>query len=166
VRLYKAAVVNYADDFVILSRCCAEEALNWTRRVMERIKLTLNEAKTSIKQARQEQFDFVGYTFGMHRSRKGFWYLAAKPSRKSVARLRQKVDDVQCPQNTAPWEEVCGELNSILRGWSNYFSYGTCLEVCRAIDHHVYDRVRGFLRRRHKVPSRGTRRFTHSVLYQ
>ena len=29
----------------------------------------------------------------------------------------------------------------------------------RAVDNHVYDRVRHFLRRRCKVPGRGTRRF-------
>ena len=29
----------------------------------------------------------------------------------------------------------------------------------RAIDQHVYDRVRNFLRRRHKVSTRGTSRF-------
>ena len=29
----------------------------------------------------------------------------------------------------------------------------------RAVDHYVYEGVRHFLRRRHKVPSRGTRRF-------
>ena len=50
--VFHAQVVNYADDFVILSRGCAAEALNWTRSVMTRIGLTLNEAKTSIKQAR------------------------------------------------------------------------------------------------------------------
>ena len=32
--------------------------------------LTLNEAKTSIKQARRERFDFLGYSFGPHRLRK------------------------------------------------------------------------------------------------
>jgi RNA-directed DNA polymerase len=163
--VWSAAVVNYADDFVILSRGCAEEALNWTRRVMQRLQLTLNETKTSIKQARREEFDFLGYTFGMHRSWRGYWYLAAKPSKKSVARLRQKVGDVLCPQNTAPWVEVRDRLNRILRGWSNYFSYGTCIEAYRAVDHYVYERVRGFLRRRHKVPSRGTRCFTHALLY-
>jgi hypothetical protein len=47
---------------VILSRGCeAAEALDWTRGVMPRIGLTLNEAKTSIKQARRERFDFLGY---------------------------------------------------------------------------------------------------------
>jgi hypothetical protein len=56
---FQAQVINYADDFVILSRDCAVEALNWTRSVMTRIGLTLNEAKTSIKQARRERFDFL-----------------------------------------------------------------------------------------------------------
>jgi len=49
---FQAQVVNYADDFVILSRRHAIEALNWTRQVMPRIGLTLNETKTSIRQAR------------------------------------------------------------------------------------------------------------------
>src|SRR6202051_5149361 len=68
--VFHAQVVNYADDFVILSRGCAAEALNWTRSVMTRIGLTLNEAKTSIKRGRTERFDFLGYTFGPHRLRK------------------------------------------------------------------------------------------------
>ncbi len=62
--VFQAQVINYADDFVILSRGSAAEALNWTRSVMTGIGLTLNEAKTSIKQARRERFDFLGYTFG------------------------------------------------------------------------------------------------------
>src|ERR1022692_488543 len=162
---FQAQVVAYADDFVILSRGCAAEALSWTRTVMERIGLTLNEAKTSIRQARKEWFDFLGYTFGPHRSWKGFWYQGASPSKKSVGRLRQKVGDLLCPQNTRPWTEVRDELNRILVGWSNYFSRGSCVEAYRAVDYYVYERVRAFLRRRHKVPSRGATRFSHAVVY-
>lgn len=61
---YKARLINYADDFVILSRGQAEGALQWTRWVMENIGLSLNEAKTCIRDARRESFDFLGYTFG------------------------------------------------------------------------------------------------------
>ena len=61
---FQGQVVTYADDFVILSRGCARQALDWTRQVMTRIGLTLNEAKTSIRQARQEQFDFLGIRSG------------------------------------------------------------------------------------------------------
>jgi RNA-directed DNA polymerase len=164
--IYQAKVVNYADDFVILSRRCAAEALNWTRKVMTRIGLTLNEAKTSIKRGRTEQFDFLGYTFGPHRFRKdGHVYLGASPSKKSVSRLRQKVGDLLVAGNVDPWPDVRDRLNRILRGWSNYFGYGTRLMAYRAVDQYVYERVRHFLCNRHKVPSRGTSRFSDDVIF-
>ena len=151
---------------VILSRGCAAEALNWTRSVMTRIGLTLNEAKTSIRRGRTERFDFLGYTFGPHRFRKdGHVYLGASPSKKSVSRLRQKVGDLLVPYNVAPWPDVRDRLNSILRGWSNYFGYGTRLMAYRAVDQYVYERVRNFLRDRHKVSSRGTSRFSDAVVF-
>ena len=46
-----------------------------------------------------------------------------------------------------------------------YFGYGTRLPAYRAIDNHVYDRVRHFLVRRHKVPSRGTGRFPAEAVF-
>jgi RNA-directed DNA polymerase len=53
---FRAHVVSYADDFVILSRGHATEALAWTKAVMTKLGLTLNEAKTSLKDARTESF--------------------------------------------------------------------------------------------------------------
>ncbi len=44
--MFRAHVVNYADDFVILSRGQAGEAREWTRGVMAKLGLTINEAKT------------------------------------------------------------------------------------------------------------------------
>ena len=49
---FHAHVVSYADDFVILSRGHADDALAWTKAVMTKLGLTLNEAKTSVKDAR------------------------------------------------------------------------------------------------------------------
>ena len=163
---FQAHVIAYADDFVILSRGHAAKALDWTRQVMGRLGLSLNEAKTGIRQARRERFDFLGYTFGPHRFRKdGHWYLGASPSKKSVARLRQKVGDLLKPGNVGAWAEVKDRLNSILRGWSAYFSYGTRLTAYRAVDNYVLERVRHFLRRRRKVQSRGTVRFSDQVVF-
>jgi hypothetical protein len=39
---FRAHVIAYADDFVILSRGCAAEALAWTKAVMTRLGLTLS----------------------------------------------------------------------------------------------------------------------------
>ncbi len=149
-----------ADDFVILSRGHAAEALTWTRTVMGRLGLSLNEAKTCVRQARTESFDFLGYTFGPHVHRKhGYRYLGASPSKKSVARLKRKVGEELRPGNQAPWPVVRDRLNSMLDGWSRYFGHGTRLIAYRTVDNYVYERVRGFLVRRHKVSSRGTTRF-------
>jgi len=49
---FRAHVVSYADDFVILSCGRAAEALAWTKAVMTKLGLTINEAKTSLKDAR------------------------------------------------------------------------------------------------------------------
>jgi len=86
---FRARMVNYADDFVIVSRGKAMESLEWTRRVLERLESTLNETKTSIRNARVERFDFLGYTFGPHYSpRTGQEYIGHSPSNQSVASCR------------------------------------------------------------------------------
>ena len=133
---------------------------------MTRLGLALNEAKTAIRDARRERFDFLGYAFGPHRYRKdGHWYLGASPSKKSVLRLKAKVSDVLVPGNVGCWPEVRDRLNRLLRGWTAYFGYGTRLPAYRAIDNHVYERVRRFLVRRHKVPSHGTNRFPREAVF-
>jgi RNA-directed DNA polymerase len=163
---FRAHVVSYADDLVILSRGHAAEALTWTRAVMTKLGLTINEAKTSVKDARTERFDFLGYSFGPHCWRRnGQRYLGASPSTKSIQRLKTKVGELLVPGNKAPWPEVRDQLNGLLRGWTNYFSYGTRLAAYRGIDHHVYDRVRNFLVKRHKVQGRGTRQFSYDSVY-
>jgi RNA-directed DNA polymerase len=163
---FRAHVVSYADDFVILSRGRAAEALTWTKAVTTKLGLMLNEAKTSLKDARQERFNFLGYSFGPHYYRaNGHRYLGASPSKKSVKRLKTTVSNLLVPGNNDPWWEVRDTLNRSLRGWSNYFSYGTHQSVFRGIDHYVTERVRAFLARRHKVQGRGNRQFTFDVIH-
>jgi RNA-directed DNA polymerase len=112
---FRAHVVSYADDFVILSRGCAAEALAWTKAVMTKLGLTLNEAKTSVKDARQEGFDFLGYTLGPQHYRKdGHWYLGASPSKKSVQRIKTKIGDILRPHNKGAWPRVRDRLNRLM----------------------------------------------------
>jgi RNA-directed DNA polymerase len=91
--------------------------------------------------------------------------LGARPSKKSVARLRQKVNGVLVPGNKGAWSEVRNRLNSILRGWSSYFNYGTRLQAYRAVENHVAERVRHFLGQRQQIPTRGTRTFASDVIF-
>src|SRR5215831_1254013 len=97
---FHAHVISYADDFVILSRGHAAAALAWTKAVMTKLGLTLNEVKTKLKDARTEHFDFLGYSFGPYYHRKdGYRYLGASPSKKSVGRLKTKIAEILVPGN-------------------------------------------------------------------
>jgi len=163
---YRARIVNYADDFVILSRGKAKESLEWTRGVLARLGLTLNEQKTSIRNARKERFDFLGYTFGPHYSRRtGREYIGYSPSKKSVNRARRNVGEHLGSPNVAPWEEVRDRLNQKLKGWKAYFGLGSPSKAFEVLDEHVEERVRHFLRRRHKVQSQGTRQFSMKRIF-
>jgi RNA-directed DNA polymerase len=85
------------------------------------------------------------------------------PSAKSVSRIKETVGKHLVPGNVAPWEEVCARLNQILRGRQAYC--GSTAKAYRAMDEPVYDKVRHFLRRRHKVSSHGTRPFPEERVY-
>lgn len=163
---YGARLVNYADDFVVLCRRGAIEVLAQTRQWFRQMGLTLNEQKTRLCNGRREAFTFLGYTFGPQYYRKdGHWYLGAAPAKKAVQRIKGRIRQILCPANHAPWEQVRAELNTVIRGWAAYFSYGTRLMAYRAVDRYVAERVRSCLRRRHKVPTRGTRRFSAEAVF-
>jgi len=163
---FRAQIVSYADDFVILSRGNAKKALGWTRGVLGRLGLTLNEKKTSVRNARRERFDFLGYTFGPHYSRRtGREYIGRSPSTKSVNKMKRNVGEHLTPGNNGPWDEVRDRLNQKLRGWKAYFGLGSTARAYRAVDEYVEERVRHFLRRRHKVSSQGTRQFSMKRIY-
>ena len=152
---FRARIVNYADDFVILSRGYAVEAMAWTQRVMERLGLKLNTTKTRLVNAKTEPFDFLGYTFGPEVFRKtGAMYTAAQPSRKSCDRVKERVATLLSIRNPQLWEEVLAGLNQTLRGWAGYFHYGSTALAYREIDHYVVDRVWLLLRRRRRLRKR------------
>ena len=165
-RRYGARLVSYADDFVVLCRHGAAAVLAQTRQWFQEMGLMLNELKTRVCDGRREPFTFLGYTFGPMVYRKdGHGYLGAAPAKKAVQRMKGRIRQILSSGNQAPWESVRADLNPVLRGWAAYFSYGTRLMAYRAVDQYVAQRVRHFLRRRHKVPTRGTRRFSTEIIF-
>lgn len=164
---HDAVLVNYADDFVVLCKRNAGRALREIRAWFAKIGLEINEAKTSVKNAREEPFDFLGYSFRMLRSYKtGAPYPGALPGAKAVKRLKQSIREWLSRTNLRPIEEVVVALNRKLRGWANYFRYGSVLRVRQKLDRFVYDRVRYFLARRAKVRTRGTRHYPWSYVFE
>ena len=162
---YGATLVNYADDFVVLCRHGAGQVLATTRRWMAQIGLAINEKKTSIKDARRESFNFLGYTFGpVYSRRNGHRYIGAGPSKKSAKKFRANVRGLLRPGNHDPLEKVVSDLNNKIRGWAVYFRYGAVSKVRSDADMYVRDRIRRFLRRREKRLSQGKRRYPNEAV--
>ena len=162
-----ACLVNYADDFVICCQGSADEALAVMRRMMVKLRLTVNDQKTRRCSLPAETFDFLGYTFGRCYSWKtGYAYLGAKPSTKKIRRLKEEISACTGRHRTLlPEGTLIAELNRMLVGWANYFRLGPVSRAYRAIDQHVCRRLRQWLCVKHKVQGLGTARFPDSYLY-
>jgi RNA-directed DNA polymerase len=160
-----AEIVNYADDFVVLSKRGATRVLAQVQQWIVGMKLTLNETKTCIRDARKEHFRFLGYELGPVVSRlTGKRYLGAQPSKKAMERARKEVSRILRRVRMDPWEKIRNELNWFLRGWSSYFIYGSPRPAFRKLDRHVIERAGNLLRRRHKIP-KAKGRFNANELY-
>lgn len=167
-RRWSAHIVNYADDFVICCKRGAPEAMATMRRIMERLKLTVNEEKTHLCELPRERFDFLGYTFGRCYSRKdGHAYIGTRPSKKSIKRMVASISEVTDRRmGLLDAEEIVGRLNRKLTGWANYFCLGPVSPAYQTLDEHVRQRLRRWLCKKHKVASTGSSRFPDQFLYE
>jgi RNA-directed DNA polymerase len=156
----KAKLVRYADDFIILARYQSRRLIQWVESQLEgRFKLTINREKTRVVHLEQPtaSLDFLGFTFRYDRDLygRGRRYLNVFPSDKALARLREKTrlltGSDRCFQ---PITEVIGEVNRLLRRWSQYFSHGYPRVAFRKVNWFVQSRLWRHLRRRSQRPFR------------
>jgi len=79
-------IVRCADDFVLMSRRIIDRVIKKLHEVLERMELTVNSEKTSIVNAAEESFDFLGFTFHKRWSRthRGVKYYHVQASMKTM----------------------------------------------------------------------------------
>jgi RNA-directed DNA polymerase len=164
-----AHLVRYADDFVVMCRKDVEEPLKVVRHVLERLGLSLNEAKTQIVDATQASFNFLGFTIQMSRGAStGKSYPNVRPSDPSLKKIKARLTALTGRELTAiALGDIVGNVNRSLRGWVNYFHYRNSSRAMSKVRTHAEDRLRTHLRKRHKVKNRGTGllRFPSADLY-
>jgi len=151
-------LVRYADDFVVLARYQSRQLVNWIEELLEgRFRLTINREKTRIVKMRQpgESLTFLGFTLRYDRDLHGrdHRYLNVVPSKKAMARAREKVRELTGPQRCCvPIPELIQTINHWTMSWSRYYRYGYPRSVFRQLNWHVFKRLSHHLHRRSQRP--------------
>ena len=162
-----ARLVRYADDSVILCRGNTDRILKGVKRVLEDLGLALNEEKTRIVDARQESFNFLGFSIGMKRGQKtGKMYPHTEPSKKALKHIRSEIKQLTTERYSAtPTEVVIRRVNEVARGWVGYFRFGNCTKALSAFKRYLVYRMRIYLRRKHHYRSFGYKAYPDRYYY-
>ncbi len=168
VQKSEAALIRYADDFVILHedldvvQRCQQIIAEW----LNGIGLELKPSKTHISHTlnkyggKNPGFDFLGFTVrqfpvGKYQSGKngsgellGYKTLI-KPSKKKINLHSEALGKIIESHKSAPQEVLINRLNSVIRGWANYYSTVVSKEVFSELDHIIYQQLRAWGIRRH-----------------
>lgn len=148
-----ARLVRYADDFLVLARYQGERLVGYVERVIEdKLGLVINRDKTRVVNLKRGgSLDFLGYTFryDLDRHGRGHCYLNVFPSKRSVAREREKLRELT--GKGACWKPLpvlIWEVNRQVEGWAQYFSFRYPRGAYREVNTYVRCRLMVHLRRR------------------
>jgi RNA-directed DNA polymerase len=151
VKMTKAGyqMIRYADDFVILTRSQeeAQRAKELVEAWAKENELIVHPEKTHIGNCAMEGegFEFLGYRFEAGKR----WV-----RKKSIQKFRDGVRARTIRTIGEPLQKVIGGLNTMLRGWYNYFKHVNKWGL-ETFDGFVRRRLRAILRRREKRPGFG-----------
>jgi group II intron reverse transcriptase/maturase len=166
---HQALLVRYADDFVVLCRKQADAPLRMIHRLLGKMGLSLNAEKTRVVDVWRERIRFLGFEMGIQRSgRTGKPYPLVIPSKKARKRIKARLTALTTRSRVlvSP-DDLIRQINPLLRGWMGYFHYRNCSKAMSEVKAHAEQRLRIWLRNRHKVRSwkEGYQRFPSATLY-
>ena len=149
-------IVRYADDAVIVCRTRkdAELAFEHLKRIMTKLKLTLNPQKTKVVDMNKESFDFLGFRyqkFGKTKSGRKLPYMM--PSKKAMKKVKDAIRVITYRKSAYEGlEQKVEKLNPLIRGWRNYFQHGNSTKRFKQLDEYVWMKLwrRVYYRRKQK----------------
>jgi len=90
-RRFQSEIVNYADNFCVISKASAEEMLTNVRQLMEPLKLTSKDGKSRCLRCPDEAIEFLGYRIGCDYRPQGEATIGTRPSKASVAGICRRI---------------------------------------------------------------------------
>lgn len=156
--------VRYADDFVLMhwNQEIVEECKVIIEDFLSKIGCELKPSKTRLchtaKTVEDDKvgFDFLGFTIRQyevgkhqHGKKKSNLMTIIKPSDEKVKLHYQKLADTIDRHQASKQIDLIKELNSIIKGWSNYYSACCSSETFKDLDNKMWSKLRRWAKRRH-----------------
>jgi RNA-directed DNA polymerase len=129
--------VRYADDcniYVRSQRAGQRVMMNVTRFLTRRLKLKVNEAKSTV--ARAVERKFLGFSFSTNQEPK------RRIAPKALLRCKQKIRELTRRTRGISLEQMLKDLAAYLRGWKGYFGYCQTPSLLKALDQWIRHRLR------------------------
>jgi len=147
-------IVRYADDFVVLvagTRLHAEQLLVEVAAVLSPMGLRLSEEKTGICHI-DEGFEFLGWRIQrqVKRGSEKTRFVYTWPSKKALASIKARVREITRQGTNHPLAHLLGQLNIVLRGWTNYFRHGVSAATFGYLHQFTWRRVICWLRSKYR----------------
>ena len=146
----KVNFIRYADDFVItaVSRELIEnEILPLVKEFLLERGLNLSEEKTKITHI-NEGFDFLSQNTRKYKNKHKDQILQI-PSDKAVTEIKRKLRETVFHNLGTKPNKLILQLNSILRGWTNYHKNIVSKEIFKAIDFYLWKLLGKWCKHRH-----------------
>jgi RNA-directed DNA polymerase len=140
--------VRYADDCMIYvrSRLAGERVMQSVSRfVVRKLKLAVNEAKSSV--SRPWQVRYLGF-----RITRIFGSTRIGVHEKSLRRFRGKVRAITARDRGRSVETLVRELNVYIRGWWAYFRTGNSQNLTRPLNDWILRRLRAYVWTQWRLP--------------
>lgn len=111
-------MVRYADDIVIFG----ESKAIWVQSVVPLVNRFLAERELELSIEKTAIFHIdTGFTFLGYKIIREGKNTVVLPTEKSVASLLTRIDGILKGDFVFSFENICRELNQVLRGWFNYY---------------------------------------------
>jgi RNA-directed DNA polymerase len=163
---------RFADDMVILID--AHPRNDWVVKGVERrlreelakLRVEINEDKSRMVDLKKgESFTFLGFEFRRILSRNKKWRPNLAPKLKKRTALFGKLKEVFRSNVSQPVGTVVEQINSILRGWVNYFRVGNSSRCFFVVKDWVEKKIRRHLMRARNRKGFGWKRWSKDWLY-
>ena len=166
--LGESRIIIYADDFV----CCFHAEQFMKELLPERLKkfnLELAEDKTKLikfdksNPRDSKTFDFLGFTYYIGKSTKGFYIPKVKTSNKKYrAKIREYKEWIKENRNLKA-KDIISKTNEKLRGHYHYFGVSFNMRMLKRYKHEIENLLVKWLNRRSQKKSYTYEKFREMV---